>query len=163
MPQAIGASTESRDVSGLTLCQTSDYSVRLIPGILPACILLCALREPQLRLYRKEGQYPKADPALRINPVRDNPDWRSRGRSRTQRADGFCCHTRNELGACVDTSWEPRSWRDKVGEVTRPSAYALTDYHSCYLYYHLTQLLFLPYSLLSTSFTLLVLSFMNVL
>ena len=95
--------------------------------------ITCIVRQRQLRLYGHVARFPEVDPAHRVLSVRDNPVWRRpRGRPRSSwlgQVDASCCE---ELGMRRGPAWRlarvnPREWRRRVGEATRPPAYAPID------------------------------------
>ena len=95
--------------------------------------ITCIVRERQLRLYGHVARYPEVDPAHRVVSVRDNPVWR-RPRGRPQlswlgQVDESC---QELLRMGRGPAWRlarrnPRVWRRRVGDATRPPAYAPFD------------------------------------
>ena len=91
------------------------------------------VRQRQLRLYGHVARYPEADPACRVVSVRDNPTWRRpRGRPQNswlRQVDASCWEL---LGIGREPAWrlarrDRQEWRRRVGEATRPPAYAPHD------------------------------------
>ena len=97
----------------------------------PITSIVC---QRQLRLYGHVARYPEADPAHRVVSVRDNPAWRRpRGRPHSSWLGQVAVSCREVLGMGRDPAWrlargDPREWRRRVGEATRPLvAYAPID------------------------------------
>lgn len=95
--------------------------------------ITCIVRQRQLRLYGHVARYPEVDPAHRVVSVRDNPVWRRpRGRpqlSWLEQVDESCGEL---LRMGRGPAWRlarrnPRVWRRRVGDATRPPAYAPRD------------------------------------
>ena len=91
------------------------------------------VRQRQLRLYGHVARYPEADPACRVISVRDDPTWRRpRGRPRNswlRQVDASCWElfgTGREPARRLARR-DPQGWRHRVGEATRPPAYAPCD------------------------------------
>ena len=91
------------------------------------------VRQRQLRLYGHVARYPEADPACRVISVRDDPTWRRpRGRPRNswlRQVDASCWElfgTGREPARRLARR-DPQEWRHRVGEATRPPAYAPCD------------------------------------
>ena len=91
------------------------------------------VRQRQLRLYGHVARYPEADPACWVVSVRDSPTWRRpRGRPQNswmRQVDASCWEL---LGIGRETAWglarrDRQEWRRRVGEDTRPPAYAPHD------------------------------------
>ncbi len=96
--------------------------------------ITCIVRERQLRLHGHVARYPEIDSAHRAVSVRDNPVWRRpRGRrqlSWLEQVDESC---QELLKMGRGPAWRlarrnPRVWRRKVGDATRPPAYAPFDW-----------------------------------
>ena len=89
------------------------------------------VRQRQLRLYGYVARYPEADRACRVVSVRDNPT-RPRGRPQNswlRQVDASCWEL---LGIGREPPWglarrDRQEWRRRVGETTRPPAYAPHD------------------------------------
>ncbi len=89
-----------------------------------------AVRQRQLRLYGHVARFPEADPAHQVVSARDNPEWRRpRGRPRNSWLEQVDRSCREMLGMGRGPAWRlawrnPPVWRRRVGEATRPPAYA---------------------------------------
>ena len=94
--------------------------------------ITCIVRERQLRLYGHVARYPEVDPAHRVVSERDNPVWRRpRGRPQLSWLEQVeSCQQLLRMGR--GPAWRlarrnPRVWRRRVGDATRPPAYAPYD------------------------------------
>ena len=92
------------------------------------------VHQRQLRLYGYVTRYPEADPASQVISERDNLEWRRpRGRQQSswlEQVDASCWEL---IGMGRELAWglargDRQSWRRRVGEATRPSAYASNDW-----------------------------------
>ncbi len=120
MPLVINVYAGLWGIAGKTLCQTGDYSVRLMRHV------TCIVRQRQLRLYVHVARLSEVDPAHRDVSVRDNPEWRRpRGRPRNSWVEQVDRSCRKVLGLGRGPVWrlarrDPRAWRRRVGEATHP-------------------------------------------
>ena len=96
----------------------------------PITSIIC---QRQLQLFGHVARFPEVDPAYRVVSVRDNPTWRRpRGRPQSSWLGQVDVSCRKLLGMGREPAWRlargsRTDWRRRVGEATRPPAYAPND------------------------------------